>query len=288
VTDSLTVPLDRAILFHTRGGEPVPAHGVSLVLTGDGATTPPGARVVFRVTAAAYERAAALFGVTGEPPVPFERDQDVEIEARLRTAIAAGLIARGGGARELADALVDDGSPAAFIALAECWQAVSVVQQIEPPAGVAGSIQSGFRVDPPGGSSLVDVARRAAPLDDLGDGLYGCPALQLLVWIDEPARMCAVYSVAGDPVPAERRGDVAQFLVDRNYYLNVGAFEMDVDDGEVRLRTSIDATAAAFDEALFANLVAANLHVFALHQATLRELTAGELTLAQARERHAS
>lgn len=274
MTDSLTVALDRAITFHTRAGEPVPAQSVALVLTGDGATTPPGARLVFRMP---YAPARAVFGITGEPPVPFEPG-DVEIEARLRPAIAAGLIARGGGAREIAESLVDEDSPAAFVALAECWQAVSVVQ--------GDDVKSGFRVAVDDGTSIVDVVRRAAPLDDLGEGLHGIPALSLMVWIE--ARMCAVYSVIAERVPEARRGDVAQFLADRNYSLNVGAFEMDLDDGEIRLRTSIDATATAFDEAMFANLVAANVRVFSLHEQTLRELAAGTLSLAQARARHAT
>lgn len=132
-----------------------------------------------------------------------------------------------------------------------------------------------------------DVVMRAAEragstFEDLGDGLYRL-AERMLVLIDETARVCAVYSIMHELVEEPRRAEVAQFLVDRNYYLNIGAFEMDLDDGEVRLRTSIDALHASFDEAVVTNLVAANLNLFALHHDAITGLAAGTLTLAQAR-----
>jgi hypothetical protein len=132
-----------------------------------------------------------------------------------------------------------------------------------------------------------DVVMRAAEragstFEDLGDGLYRL-AEQMLVLIDETSRVCAVYSIMRELVGEAHRPDVAQFLIERNYYLRVGAFEMDLDDGEVRLRTSIDALHASFDEAVVTNLVAANLSLFAVHHDAISGLAAGTLTLAQAR-----
>jgi hypothetical protein len=143
---------------------------------------------------------------------------------------------------------------------------------------------------------MIEVARRAAEkagstLEDLGDGLYRMPASSMhgdwnvLVTFDEPAKVCAVFSVLPDAVPPERRADMAQFLCDRNYYLVVGAFEMDLDDGEVRLRTSLDTKGAAFDEALFTNIMAANLTMFERHLVTLRQIAVDGLELEIARRR---
>jgi hypothetical protein len=295
VTDSITVELDRDITFHTLAGDPVPAHAVALVLTGDAKTTRPGARLVFRVASAVYDRilAESLFGlapgVRGEPAQPFVADRELEIDARLRPDVTDALIASGGGARELAEALAGAGSAMPFIAATESWQALSVVQELDTPDGVAGAIKSGYRAQLETGSMLevaMSAAERAGtPLEDVGDGLYRFSAgrATVLVAIDEATRICAVYTVAPELVPEPRRAEVAQYLIDRNYYLNVGAFEMDLDDGEVRLRTSIDATHAAFDEAMFVNLVASNLRLFELHDAPLRGLATGTITLAEAR-----
>lgn len=293
VTDSITIDLDRAIAFRTRAGDSIAAYGVALELTGDGTTAPPAARLTFRVAPDVYDRIVdeSLFGlapdVRGEPPSPFTDDRELELVADLRPRVAAELIARGGGAEDLVGALLAADAPAAFVARTDSWQTHSVVQEDES------GVRSGFETfrEP-----MLEVARRAAedagtPLEDAGDGLHRFAAHSregawtTLVWIDEDARVCAVYAVAAERVPVERRAEVAQFLVDRNYYLNVGAFEMDLDDGEVRLRTSIDATHATFDDQTFVNLVAANLEIFELHLPTLRELAAGTISLAGARAR---
>ncbi|NVB81742.1 MAG: hypothetical protein HOV81_25330 [Kofleriaceae bacterium] len=289
MSDSITIELDRAIAFRAPSGEPIAAHGVALVLTGDGKTLAPAAQLAFRISAEVYDRIVeeALFGlVPGEPPSPFAQGRDLELEARLRPDVAARLIALGGGAEDLAIALVLPDAPAAFIAESESWQVLSVMQ-------ADGDVKSGFRVEPT--DVLLEVARRAAeragtPLEDAGDGLHrfmaraGDDAWTTLVRFDD--RTCIVYAVLPELVPAERRAAVAQYLVDRNYYLNLGAFEMDLDDGEVRLRTSLDATHTTFDEAAFVNLVAAGQMLFELHLPTLRALAAGTLTLAEARARH--
>ncbi len=49
-----------------------------------------------------------------------------------------------------------------------------------------------------------------------------------------------IYSVATEAVPAERRPAVAEFLTRVNYYMAIGNFEMDYDEGEVRYKTSVD------------------------------------------------
>jgi hypothetical protein len=273
MSDTITVELERAITFRTLAGEPLEVRGVMLHLTEDVAT------LVFRVEPAVYAKiiTSSLFGlaseVRGEPLVPISDNRDVEIEATLRPQVAEPMLARGDGVRELVAALLAPSPTGPMVAVTESWQAQSVVQEIEAPHG--GSLKSGYRVAP-GESSMRDVARRAAaragtPLEDRGDGLHrftahaGTANWSVLVWIDEDARTCAVYSVLPDAVVSERRADIAQYLVGCNYDLRIGAFEMDLDDGEVRLRTSVDVTNTTFDEALFVNLVSANVRLFADH-----------------------
>jgi len=150
VTDSVHIDLDRAISFHTLAGDPIPAHGVALVLTGDGKDVAPGARVVFRVTFDIYERilAESLFGlvpeVRGEPASPFVDDRELELEAELRPELATTVISRGGGARELVNTLTGAGEQSfGFLATTESWQMQSVVQELEDTG-----VTSGFRSVP--------------------------------------------------------------------------------------------------------------------------------------------
>jgi hypothetical protein len=306
-SDTLSVELDKPITFRTLDGAPLAARGVSLELTAENGV--PAAKLVFRVEPALYDKIVDqwLFGllpeVRGEPMSPFSADEPIEIEARLRPELASAVVKGGRGARELVEGLLGTSTTMPFVAITESWQVLSVVQAMALPAGTEGTIQSGYRTTIGGGTqtqtepSMLKVARRAAeragtPMSDAGNDLQrfiakdGALTWTVLVWIDEEKRSCAVFSVAPDPVPAERRAAVAEYLVDRNYYLTVGAFEMDLDDGEVRFRTSIDATNMTFDEACFVNLVSANLSLFGLFQEPLRGLAAGRLTLDEARGLH--
>lgn len=151
MSDSLRIELGRDLLFATLAGDPLPAHGVELVLTGNGKDVPPGAHLVFRVAYHVYEQILeqSLFGlapaVRGTPQLPFEKDRDIEIDADLRADLAVTLIDRGGGARELIAALAGEPEDRfQFIATTESWLASSVVQAIETPTG--DYLKSGYSV----------------------------------------------------------------------------------------------------------------------------------------------
>lgn len=55
----------------------------------------------------------------------------------------------------------------------------------------------------------------------------------------EGRTLALFYSLALDEVPPERRGEAAVLVTRANYGLLEGAFELDLDDGELRLRTSV-------------------------------------------------
>jgi hypothetical protein len=61
----------------------------------------------------------------------------------------------------------------------------------------------------------------------------------------EDRGQAAIYSVLPEHVPEERREAVAILLARINYGLILGAFAIDLDDGEVRFRASIDFRAAS-------------------------------------------
>ena len=67
------------------------------------------------------------------------------------------------------------------------------------------------------------------------------------------------YTICPVNVAEDRRMLAAEFLTRANYGLKVGNFEMDMDDGEVRFKTSIDVEKAELSRVLVSNLVYANV-----------------------------
>ena len=68
------------------------------------------------------------------------------------------------------------------------------------------------------------------------------------------------YTVLPNKIPIERRYKGAEFITRANFGLNVGNFEMDWEDGEIRFRTSIvlgnmDFDYSLIDEQLMVNLI---------------------------------
>jgi len=67
------------------------------------------------------------------------------------------------------------------------------------------------------------------------------------------------YSVCPANAPEDRRMAAAEFLTLANYGLFIGNFELDMDDGEIRYKTSIDVKGDRLSPALVRPLVYANL-----------------------------
>jgi hypothetical protein len=67
------------------------------------------------------------------------------------------------------------------------------------------------------------------------------------------------YSVCPVNAPEDRRPAVAEFLTRANYGLFIGNFELDMDDGEIRYKTSIDVEGDRLSSALVQQLAYANV-----------------------------
>lgn len=91
---------------------------------------------------------------------------------------------------------------------------------------------------------------------DDDDREWGCLAIG-----DDQSEQLMFYSVWSERVPEARRRDVMEFVTRANYGLPVGNFEMDLDDGEVRVKTAIDVDGIELTPQLCGNLVDANLAV---------------------------
>lgn len=69
----------------------------------------------------------------------------------------------------------------------------------------------------------------------------------LVVADDEMARL-AVYAISREKVPAERIDAVSRFVCRANYGLAVGNLELDLDDGELRSKASLDLDGLALSD----------------------------------------
>lgn len=88
------------------------------------------------------------------------------------------------------------------------------------------------------------------------DGEWRCYAQA-----DEGREIFLFYSVAPVQVPEARRVAVMEFITRANYGLLIGNFEMDLNDGEVRFKTSIDVEGSPLTTALAKRVVYANVLV---------------------------
>ncbi len=78
----------------------------------------------------------------------------------------------------------------------------------------------------------------------------------------EPHQQVVFYSICPLRVPEAKRAAMSEFLTRVNYGVVIGNFEMDLDDGEVRYKTSLDledVTEPAVLPALLGHIVYANV-----------------------------
>ena len=124
------------------------------------------------------------------------------------------------------------------------------------------------------------LATRAWPYEDRGNYVVSAVAGESGSWtacfdLREDDEQLLVYSVLPLRVPAERRTAVALFLSRANYGLAIGNFEIDLDDGEVRYKTSIDVEGAVLEEPLIDHLLLANIVTVDRYLRALESVVAG-------------
>ncbi len=117
----------------------------------------------------------------------------------------------------------------------------------------------------------------AFQLEDDNGNEWGCLAIA-----EEEAEQLMFYSVHLENTPAEQMSEVMEFITRANYGLQVGNFELDLSDGEVRYKTSIDVERVILTEQLCANLVELNLMLMGLYYDGLTSVMKGKATAVEA------
>ncbi|MBS1260941.1 MAG: hypothetical protein MAG453_00258 [Calditrichaeota bacterium] len=75
----------------------------------------------------------------------------------------------------------------------------------------------------------------------------------------EEKRQVVFYSILPNKTPETRRVETMEFITRANYALGVGNFELDLDDGEVRFKTSIDVEGGTLSPTMLETLVYLNV-----------------------------
>lgn len=135
--------------------------------------------------------------------------------------------------------------------------------------GLQDALASALRVD---GISLEPL--KGAPAARV-DGLGQADAYDVVVqWNDEDQTVIA-YAVSAQRVPADKRASVMELVTRINFGLVIGGFELDLDDGELRFRASVDLEGAPRDATLMKNVVFAAAATYARYQPSLVEVVSG-------------
>jgi hypothetical protein len=100
--------------------------------------------------------------------------------------------------------------------------------------------------------------------------------------ISEKEEQFIFYSYFPVKVSEDRRAVMAEFLTRANYGMIIGNFELDLSDGEVRYKTSIDVEDAELSHALAKHIVYANVLTMDRYYKGLVAVAGGGMTAAEA------
>lgn len=82
---------------------------------------------------------------------------------------------------------------------------------------------------------------------------------QCFAIVDEEKHWLRFYSILPVHVSENKRTEASEFIIRANYGLMLGNFEMDLADGEVRFKTSVDAEGGELSSTMIDNLLRSNL-----------------------------
>lgn len=98
----------------------------------------------------------------------------------------------------------------------------------------------------------------------------------------EAQQQFVFYSVCPMAMPDFKRTAVAEFVTRANYGMIIGNFELDLDDGEVRYKTSLDVEGTEINGALIRQAAYANVLMMDRYLPSLLSLVYTDITPAEA------
>jgi hypothetical protein len=103
-----------------------------------------------------------------------------------------------------------------------------------------------------------------------------------VVMVREDARQIITYSANTLRVPADRRAKLAELIARANFGMAIGNFELNVDTGEIRYKTSVDVSASTLDAGLLERLIRANIETMDRYLPALRAASDSETSAVNA------
>lgn len=119
-----------------------------------------------------------------------------------------------------------------------------------------------------------------APEDHQAHTMWPTAAqMPIVLFVPEDAQRVAVYCLVVEDIPAQARSQVAELVTRANRGLLGGAFELDLDDGDLRFRSDLDIGAAQLDDDQLAQLLGplldVNLETVEVYAAAIVEVLTG-------------
>lgn len=267
-------------------------------------------RATFLVTPNTYQRIdkEALFHLEPEHRGPgadrFEPAGDVQIEARLDGDLLPALLRLADTPAAAGQELIRiaAGDPANLLVDAMSWYALAVTVAVEQAIEPAGTLREGYSTtwSSPGqpaatpGDRLLALDMATVVLEWLRehgfswdetsdpevlltpvDGVNGSWSCYVLC--RQAAGRCIVYGRPDWITPEPQRSAMAELLTRVNFGLPVGNFEMDLTDGEVRFKTSVDVTGDRLSTALFEALFETNAAAMDIYLPALEAVRDGRM-----------
>ena len=261
----------------------------------------PACEITFEIQASVYEQIVQnewfhLFrSMSGEAPT-FESGKPFEIRAALRPNLALLLAQQGADAEDAFRSLLahtQAGTSGGHVRLdhTECWLIMEVKQQVELPESLqgGGTLKEGYRTSWSEQAQDEEATTLQARIESFLQ-LKGLKHEKVdenlirlrfnsrggswtgLIHLAEEEGYCAIYSVLPDPIPERQRLEAAAALMNANYDLANGSYEMDLEDGELRFRT-IAFLGSTYDPAEFGAILARHLEQMEQDLPTLTQWT---------------
>ncbi len=287
--------MNSKLIFHDPSDQPLEVWAGELAAEmAEGEIT--GIRLTFQVGMDTYRRIDedSLFNLKPEARNPmagddFDPGRDVEIEASLDSDVLALLNTWADSAEQAASYLggLAETQPGNMLLATKSWYGLYIKQEMPLPPSLSehGEVKAGYSTtwahEQGGGGDrttasdvrmmkvMEDYFNRAGVsfdrredeqvLDMAYKGLNGewlCSA-----FAREEEDRCGFYSILLIETPEDQNLAVSEFLTRANYNLPVGNFEFDMDNGEIRFKTSINLGGAGLSAELFDQLVTANVAV---------------------------
>ncbi|MDM8527729.1 YbjN domain-containing protein [Anaerolineales bacterium HSG24] len=123
----------------------------------------------------------------------------------------------------------------------------------QPPESLWQAVQAYFKAAEWGYHRIPD----RHSLQTIFEGKNG--TLTCLAHVRETQNQLIFYAVCPLKVPPDKRPTMANYLTRTNYGLAIGNFELDVSDGEIRYKTSLDLSGCQIETRLIQNVIQANV-----------------------------